>query len=78
MKLIKAFNGCRFIGKFDNVPVVVGAQHKPICAVQNRLVIGFFNLWYTRVIVIFQNGVTFRTLIGYFVYLTCAMSQFRV
>ena len=42
MNIIKVLFGCSSIGKIDDVPYVVGAQHRPVCAIHNRLVTGYF------------------------------------
>ena len=45
---IKVFDGFIFIGKSDDGSAVVGAQHRPICALHNRLIRGLYSLRYTR------------------------------
>ena len=48
MDFIKVFFGCIFIGKVDNVQFVFGDQHRPVCAVNNRLIEKSFSGWYTN------------------------------
>ena len=77
MRPIEAFNICYFIGKMDDVSFILGAQHRPICAVQNRLLVVLFSLRYTRVSEPVQHGVTCHTCTGYSDYFTYDMYQFR-
>ena len=44
MNIIKIFNGCIFIRKFDDVPVILDAQPRPICEVHSIMVAGVFSV----------------------------------
>ena len=48
MNIEKVFHGCSFIGKVDDATFVVGAQHRMIFKLNNRLVDGLFSAKYTR------------------------------
>ena len=48
MDIIKILNGCIFIGKVDDVLVVVGAQNSPIYVVLNWMIPFFFSVLHTR------------------------------
>ena len=78
MNIIKRFNGFILIGKVDDVTVVVGSQHRPICASHNRLSVRLFSVWYIRGPEIVQHGDICHTWIGYSAYYTGDIYQFRV
>ena len=51
MNIRKVLKICSFIGKVDYVPVILGSQHRPICAVHNRSIVGLFSVKCTKELV---------------------------
>ena len=78
MNTIKLFNICGLVTKGDDVPVVVGSQHRPICEVLNRMVLLLWSVMYTRCSGLVQCDGTCHTNTGYVTYITHYMSQFGI
>ena len=74
MNVIELFNGCSFIGKFDNTTVVIDAQNRTVCEVHNSLLADFL-VCDTKGYQVFSNMVVHDTHTGYSYYYTCSMYQ---
>ena len=48
MDTVKVFFRCSFIEKYDVITTVVGAQHSTTRSFYNRLLVGLFDVLYTR------------------------------